>query len=312
MFGVSAGSSAIPSPPSPATEEIYGRLCVGESEDPFRPLLRVSSRVQHPVVVGLFRPTILIPVVLDRPQSDPELLAIESATRDGPRGTVGSLVRHDRQHGSDRLVLPAADVVAAFAALDRSGISGRSIRGSSLRHIFGLRRIAFVTGGVSLRAWMPITARVAIRTTGLRRDRSEVRSPLAQRVLMLLYCPFRFEAAAPRSWSWTLRIASGVHVDRGGLPVYPLAGRQCDRAKAQTRLAAGITPVSRRQLYRRAARIFSKRPGSLICHARCLADALRADGRSPCRAKRTRQACGSPAIPWAYRQTRSNRSIHPP
>ena len=24
--------------------------------------------------------------------------------------------------------------------------------------------------------------------------------------LMLLYCPFRFEATAPRSWSWTLRI----------------------------------------------------------------------------------------------------------
>ncbi len=36
--------------------------------------------------------------------------------------------------------------------------------------------------------------------------RSEVESPLSQRVLMLLHCPFRLEACAPRSWSWTLRI----------------------------------------------------------------------------------------------------------
>jgi len=35
---------------------------------------------------------------------------------------------------------------------------------------------------------------------------SEVRSPLSQRVLMLLYCPFRVEPHAPRSWSWALRI----------------------------------------------------------------------------------------------------------
>ena len=41
-----------------------------------RPLLRVSSRVQHPVVVGLFRPTILIPLAFDEPEGDPELLRL--------------------------------------------------------------------------------------------------------------------------------------------------------------------------------------------------------------------------------------------
>ena len=34
-----------------------------------------------------------------------------------------------------------------------------------------------------------------------------IRSPLFQRVLMLLHCPFQFEAHPPRSWSWTLRLA---------------------------------------------------------------------------------------------------------
>jgi hypothetical protein len=40
--------------------------------------------------------------------------------------------------------------------------------------------------------------------------KSAAQSPLSQRVLMLLYCPFRFEARAPRSWSWALRITLSI------------------------------------------------------------------------------------------------------
>jgi hypothetical protein len=38
----------------------------------------------------------------------------------------------------------------------------------------------------------------------------EERSPLFQRVLMLLYCPFRIEPRAPQSWSWILKITVAV------------------------------------------------------------------------------------------------------
>jgi hypothetical protein len=40
--------------------------------------------------------------------------------------------------------------------------------------------------------------------------RREDRSPLFQRVLMLLYCPFRVEPRPPRTWSWTLKITITV------------------------------------------------------------------------------------------------------
>ena len=43
---------------------------------PMRPALRVSPRVRHPVIVGFFNPTILIPAMLDQSGGDRELLRL--------------------------------------------------------------------------------------------------------------------------------------------------------------------------------------------------------------------------------------------
>ena len=62
--------------PSAAATEIFDRLLADGVHRRSRPALRVTSRVQHPVVVGFFHPTILIPPVLDEPGGDPELLRL--------------------------------------------------------------------------------------------------------------------------------------------------------------------------------------------------------------------------------------------
>jgi beta-lactamase regulating signal transducer with metallopeptidase domain len=53
--------------PSPKAIELYDRLFSDGASNRARPALRVTTRVEHPVVVGLIHPTILIPPGYDEP-----------------------------------------------------------------------------------------------------------------------------------------------------------------------------------------------------------------------------------------------------
>ena len=58
-------------------------------------------------------------------------------------------------------------------------------------------------------------------------------SPLFQRVLMLLHCPFRFEAHAPRSVVVVAQAGGDRRIGHGHLSLLTLAERQCDRSLAE-------------------------------------------------------------------------------
>jgi BlaR1 peptidase M56 len=192
-------------PPSAATQEIYVRLFADDVHKRNRPALRVTSRVQHPVVVGLFRPTILLPPVLDEPDGDPELLRLSllheiahAEQRDPWFGAIASLAQ------TVWFFLPQIWWLRSQLMIDQEFLADRSaaIRyGTSSGYAASLLSLAGPRPGIA-----SVVRPAEIGTSSAIGGKSEVHSPLSQRVLMLLYCPFRFEPYAPRSWSWTLRI----------------------------------------------------------------------------------------------------------
>jgi beta-lactamase regulating signal transducer with metallopeptidase domain len=192
--------------PSAATEEVFDRLFAGDERRRARPALRVTARVQHPVVVGLFHPTILLPTVFDEPGRDPELLRlsllheIAHADRWDPWfGTIASLAQ------TVWFFLPQIWWLRSQLMIDQEFLADRSAArryGTSSGYAASLLSLA------KSRPNAPVESRPVDNGKGWTvGDMSAVRSPLSQRVLMLLYCPFRVEARAPRSWSWTLRAA---------------------------------------------------------------------------------------------------------
>jgi beta-lactamase regulating signal transducer with metallopeptidase domain len=192
--------------PSAAAAEIFDELLAEGAHRLSRPALRVTSRVQHPVVMGFLHPTILIPSVLDEPGRDPELLRlsllheIAHADQWDPWfGTIASLAQ------TVWFFLPQIWWLRSQLLIDQEFLADRAaaIRyGTSSGYASSLLLMAEARPGLAPegRPSSTVTKRAAAES-------SEVRSPLSQRVLMLLYCPFRVEARAPRSWSWTLRIS---------------------------------------------------------------------------------------------------------
>ena len=191
--------------PSAGAAEIFDRLLAEGVQRRSRPALRVTSRVQHPVVMGFFHPTILIPPVLDEAGGDPELLRlsllheIAHADQWDPWfGTIASLAQ------TVWFFLPQIWWLRSQLLIDQEFLADRAAAlryGTSSGYASSLLSLAEARPGLAQdeRPSSSITNRAA-------GGNSESRSPLSQRVLMLLYCPFRVEARAPQSWSWTLRI----------------------------------------------------------------------------------------------------------
>jgi beta-lactamase regulating signal transducer with metallopeptidase domain len=192
--------------PSATTQDIHNRLLKDIPNERCHPILRVTSRVQHPVVVGLLRPTILIPQVFDERASDPELLRlsllheIAHATRwDSWFGTIASLAQ------TVWFVLPQVWWIRSQLLIDQEFMADRYAArryGTSSGYAASLLSVAESRPSVA-----NSTRPSSSASSSSAERRSVVRSPLSQRVLMLLYCPFPVESRAPRSWSWSLRIA---------------------------------------------------------------------------------------------------------
>ena len=118
---------------------------------------------------------------------------------------------------------------------------------------------------------------------------SEVRSPLSQRVLMLLYCPFRVETRAPQSWSWALRIT----LVAATVVAACLCIRWPDAAALEHRQRHGsaqeVSPVPCHGLHRRAARFLERRPGGFLRDAGCASRPITSCPSTFCRPVRSRQ-----------------------
>jgi beta-lactamase regulating signal transducer with metallopeptidase domain len=191
--------------PSAPTVESYNRLFAEGVKGRSRPCLRVTSRVQRPVVVGLFHPTILIPPGFDEPGGDPELLRLSllheiahAEQWDPWFGTVASLAQ------TVWVFLPQIWWLRSQLLIDQEFMADRS---AALRYGTSSGYAASLLALAETRPVLAADPRPGgLGATWAAAGKCEVRSPLSQRVLMLLYCPFQVEARAPRSWSWTLRI----------------------------------------------------------------------------------------------------------
>jgi beta-lactamase regulating signal transducer with metallopeptidase domain len=193
--------------PSLETSALFNRLITEQAADRAPPALRVSSRVQHPVVVGMRHPTILIPPSYDEHETEAgaELLRlsllheIAHAEQSDPWfGTVANLAQ------TIWFFLPQIWWLRSQLLIDQEFLADSSAAfryGTSSEYAASLLTLAASRPGSS----SGDARDQGLGTTWLAGGQ-DARSPLFQRMLMLLYCPFRVEAHAPRSWSWTLRV----------------------------------------------------------------------------------------------------------
>jgi hypothetical protein len=167
--------------------------------------LRVSARLRHPVVTGLFRPTILIPEALDCAESDPEPLRLSllheiahAERSDHWFSTIAGMAQ------AVWFFLPHVWWLRAQLLIDQEFLADRSAAeryGTSSEYASSLLSLATHPGlepGVKPGPSAGDAPRAG--TVG-------VQSPLFQRMLMLLHCPYPLEPRTPRLWSWTSRVA---------------------------------------------------------------------------------------------------------
>jgi hypothetical protein len=192
-------------PPSRATQALFDELVIGRSRAAARARLRVCSRLPHPVVTGLLRPTILIPEALDRPDQDSEPLRLS--------------LLHEIAHAerSDHWFSTAASVAQAVwfflphvwwirsqLLIDQEFLADRSAAeeyGTSSEYASSLLSLA-APDATPADASNSGTSR-QIPSAGT----AGVQSPLFQRMMMLLHCPYPVESRTPRIWSWASRSA---------------------------------------------------------------------------------------------------------
>jgi hypothetical protein len=192
-------------PASPATRALFHHLIAGRANSASRAGLRVCSRLQHPVVTGLLRPTILIPEALDGADTDPEPLRLSllheiahAEHSDHWFSTIASMAQ------SVWFFLPHVWWLRSRLLIDQEFLADRSAAaryGTSSAYALSLLSLATPVA--------PITGVTPGRPTGGESlgGTIGVQSPLFQRILMLLHCPYPLESRTPRLWSWTSRLA---------------------------------------------------------------------------------------------------------
>ena len=191
--------------PSATTQAVYDVIGTVEAERRARPDLRISSRVQRPVLVGLVRTTILIPASYDQPAGNAEFLKlsllheIAHAEQSDPWfGTVASLAQ------SVWFFLPHVWWLRSQLMIDQEFMADNSAAqryGTSSGYAASLLSLADSRPSTEASDRPPIQIGMWSSAEG-----PGVRSPLFQRMLMLLYCPFRVEQRPPRRWSWSLKL----------------------------------------------------------------------------------------------------------
>jgi hypothetical protein len=191
--------------PSPRAQAIYDAIPFSGGGG--RPRLRIADRLQRPVLVllGIFRPTILIPAALDAatPGATESLRLsflheLAHAERSDPWfSLVGSLAQ------AFWFFLPPVWWIRARMQLDHEFLADRRAA------------LAFDAPGryasslVGMATPLPQGEQDRDRPGPSRRSTCPAEgagSPLFQRVLMLVQCPFPVEQEPPTWWSWALPI----------------------------------------------------------------------------------------------------------
>ena len=193
-------------PPSAATRALFDEIKAGHPRRTSRTGLRVCSRLQHPVLTGLLRPTILIPEALDRPGQDPEPLRLSllhelahAERSDHWFSTTASVAQ------SIWFFLPHVWWIRSQLLIDQEFLADRDAAeryGTSSEYASSLLSLAAPDDPGQAEAPQRDDARGTASAGKVR-----VQSPLFQRMMMLLHCPFPVESRTPRVWSWTSRLA---------------------------------------------------------------------------------------------------------
>jgi len=187
--------------PSPAARALYDELIQQVDERMPYPGLRVSTRINRPVLVGLIRSFILIPPVYDERGFDKESLKIillhelaHAAQGDTYFSAAASLAQ------SLWFFLPFLWWLRAQLRIDQEFLADQKVvmlTGSPA---------GYATRLVSLAAPQkrPNLTRTTVESLSLRSGSwtdGGFQSPLLQRVLMLLHCPYPLEPKPPRWWA---------------------------------------------------------------------------------------------------------------
>jgi BlaR1 peptidase M56 len=191
--------------PSPSTQAVYAAVSAMWTANTPRPAVRVSSSVQRPVLVGLRRTTILIPAAYEAPETSEEICKLSllhelahAGQSDPWFGTIASLAQ------SIWFFLPHVWWLRSQLIIDQEFMADHAAsRGYGTAQDYA----------ASLLSLADSRPAAAAPERPLRRDRSvpstdkrRMRSPLYQRMRMLLHCPFPVERNLPRRWSWSLRL----------------------------------------------------------------------------------------------------------
>ncbi len=184
-------------PPSTATRDLYEPLVADSSRVARRSVLRVSTRVRRPVVVGSVRPMILIPEALDLPCGNPEFLRLSLLHE------LAHVERYDHWFNTVAnlaqtvwFFLPHTWWLRSHLMIDQEFLADQSAAsryGTSSAYASSLLSMAAHHSVQDVGEFdSPSTGEPSKKKIG-------VPSALFQRMVMLLHCPFPIEARAPRS-----------------------------------------------------------------------------------------------------------------
>ena len=187
--------------PRPETWETYLEIAHAAGDRVSIPRLRVSPRVSRPVLTGLFRSIILIPPALDEPGFD----------RDSLRLTlIHELAHADR---ADTVLGAAASLAQALwfflphvwwlrsqLRMDQEFLADQeTVEQVGSSAAYATRLVALAAPTEVTPSLKPLSASVPL-LSGWWWD-GGLKTPLLQRVVMLLHAPFPVETRPPRLWS---------------------------------------------------------------------------------------------------------------
>ena len=164
-----------------------------------RSVLRVSTRIRRPVVVGMFRSSILIPESLDLPAGNPRFLRLSLLHE------LAHVERYDHWFNTVAnlaqtlwFFLPQSWWIRNQLMIDQEFLADQSAAGQ-----YGTSSV-YASSLLSMAADPSSQGSVAVGSSGPSmpsREKTLVPSALFQRILMLLHCPFAIETRTPRLWS---------------------------------------------------------------------------------------------------------------
>jgi hypothetical protein len=193
--------------PSPRVQALYDAIAYSGRRP--RPRLRVSTRFPRPVLLGTFRPTILIPPALDAEEPDTEA---DADTNEALRLSLLHELAHAERSDTWFCLLGSLSQAFWFFLPPLWWIRNQM----RLDHEFLADRHAAFGFGAAETYASSLLAIAASDSEPLisgpapdsppPRPAGTDRSPLLQRILMLVACPFRVERRPPAWWRWSLSI----------------------------------------------------------------------------------------------------------